>query len=197
MEDFMTISVKGMVCDRCKKVIAKAMHSLGLAVNNIQLGSITLSGTSALSSLDPIQQQLEENGFELLNDRNTAMVSEIKRLIDEVFNNSREEIERPKLSRLITDKFPFAYDTLSAIFSSHEGITLEKYIIHKRLEKVKELLVYTDYTLTEIAYRTGYSSVYHLSSQFKELTGLPPSHFRDIRARKKLISNPAKALMEG
>ncbi len=181
-----------MVCDRCKKVLTKAFQHIGLEVSEIQLGSITLHGTAALHSTDPIRQVLQVNGFELLQDRTTTIISEIKRLIAEVFEQATEFDERFKFSRFLTGKFPLAYDTLSALFSSHEGITLEKYIINKRLEKVKELLVYSDYTLTDIAYRTGYSNIYHLSNQFKEHTGLSPSHFREVKASKEKLADSQK-----
>lgn len=192
MEDPKTISIKGMVCDRCKKVLTKAFHNMGLEVKKISLGSVTLAGTAKLPSIEPIRQTLKENGFELLNDRNTVVVSETKRVIDEVFNQNQEYDARLKFSKLLSEKLHMDYNTISTLFSSTEGVTLEKYIINKRLEKVKELLVYTDFTLTEIAYLTGFSSIQHLSNQFKELTGLSPSHFREVRARKGIFSNSTK-----
>ena len=196
MEDVLTISIKGMVCERCIKVLTKAMHELGLHVEEVHLGSVTLRGTSKLASLQPIQHALHSVGFELLQDRNTVIISEIKSLVDDIFTQNQVSDVRLKTSKLIAEKFPLAYDTLSAIFSSIEGITLEKYIINKRLEKVKELLVYTELSLTEIAYVTGYSNVFHLSNQFKEHTGLSPSHFREIRAQKLKMQQNKPALTD-
>jgi AraC-like DNA-binding protein len=188
MENTKTIAVKGMVCDRCKMVVTKAMNNLGLEVREVHLGSITLAGMAKLESMDPIRQTLKDNGFELLNDRQTIVVSETKRIIDEILNQNQEYDVRLKFSRLLSEKFHMNYDTISTLFSTIEGLTLEKYIINKRLEKVKELLVYTDFTLTEIAYLTGFSSIQHLSNQFKELTELSPSHFREVKARKENLS---------
>lgn len=180
MEDPKTISVKGMLCDRCKAVLTTAFHNIGLEVKEISLGSVTLAGTAKLESKEPIQKILKDNGFEFLNDRNATIVQETKRIIDEVLSQNQEYDARLKFSKLLANKFHMDYDTISALFSSAEGITLEKYIISKRLEKVKELLVYTDLTLTEIAHLAGFSSIQHLSSQFKALTGLSPSHFREV-----------------
>lgn len=189
MEDLNIISVKGMVCDRCKQVLTRAFKRIGLEVKEINLGSIKLLGTSQLLSLEPIQQVLQENGFDLLLDSNSKVVQDIKRTIDEVLNQNQTYGVRLKFFKLLADKLHMDYDKISAIFSSTEGMTLEKYIIHKRLEKVKELLVYTDFTLTEIAYLTGYSSIQHLSNQFKELTGLSPSYFREVKAQKEKLSD--------
>ncbi len=184
MEDATTIFIKGMVCDRCKRVLTRSFTDLGLIVKEIHLGSVTLAGTSRLPSLAPIQQVLAENGFELLQDRNSKVVQEIKDLIEVVLKEP-EDYEVPvKFSRLLQEKLSMEYNTLSALFSATEGITLEKYIINRRLEKVKEWLVYTDLTLTDIAYLIGFSSVQHLSNQFKELTGFTPSHFREIKLKK-------------
>lgn len=188
MGDIKTISVKGMVCDRCKRVLTDAFNKIGLEVKGISLGSIALAGTSKPGAMEIIGQTLRKNGFELLYDRKSTIASEIKCIVEEVFSKNSEDNVHVKISKLLEEKFHKSYNSISTLFSSSEGITLEKYIIDKRLEKVKELLVYTDLSLTEIAFRVGFSSVQHLSNQFKTLTGFSPSHFREIKARKEHLS---------
>nr|WKN38616.1 helix-turn-helix transcriptional regulator [Tunicatimonas sp. TK19036] len=189
MKDPVTIYVKGMVCDRCKKVLNQAFEEIGLEVKEMRLGAVTLAGTGRLPSMEPIRTIIRENGFELLPGQDAEVVSAIKREVDGLFSQREEQDLRIKFSTLLSEKFPMSYERLSAIFSAAEGITLEKYLINQRLEKVKELLVYTDYTLTKIANLTGFGGIQHLSNQFKELTGLSPSHFREVKASKKQLSD--------
>lgn len=181
MEDIKKISIKGMVCDRCKLVLTKAFNNLGLEVTEINLGSVTLSGTSKLNSFEHIQQVLDKNGFELLINRNFTIVQEIKKIVEEALNNYQQYNKRVSFSKLLSNKFYMDYDSVSSLFSAAENITLEKYIINKRLEKVKELLINSRFTLTEIAYITGFSSIQHLSNQFKAVTGFSPSNFRKVK----------------
>ncbi|HCR54556.1 MAG TPA: AraC family transcriptional regulator, partial [Cytophagales bacterium] len=131
---------------------------------------------------------LEIHGFELISDKQTKMISHVKVLIDEVLSQEAEQSRRVKFSILLAESLNMNYDSISETFSASEGITLEHYIINKRIEKVKELLVYTDASLTEIAHQLGFSSVNHLSRQFKELIGLPPSLFKSIRLEKRNLA---------
>ena len=187
------ILIKGMVCERCVSVIREGITSLGYHVDNISLGKVTLKNELKKDDSDKISAFLSNNGFEIVSNRQIRIVTQAKQLIDEVFGENVKYDAKLKFSTLLSDKLHINYDSISELFSETEGITLEKYIIAKRLEKVKELLVYTEFTLTEIAYITGFSSINHLSRQFKELTGFSPSHFKSIRVTKQKLTGQKEA----
>lgn len=178
------ILIKGMVCERCVSVINEGIKNLGFDISKISLGKLSLNGEIDKEGYNKIEHFLKENGFEHISNRQVRIVNHVKELINEVFGENIKYDAKLKFSSLISETLNMNYDSVSELFTQIEGITLEKYIITKRLEKVKELLVYTEFTLTEIAYVTGFSSINHLSRQFKELTGFTPSHFKSIRADK-------------
>ena len=185
------ILIRGMVCDRCISVIKEGITALGYHVNNISLGKLSLLDDVSKEGFDQIETFLDENGFEMISNRQMRIVNQAKDLINEVFAENVRYDSKLRFSALLSETLHMNYDSISELFTELEGVTLEKYIIAKRLEKVKELLVYTEFTLTEIAYITGFSSINHLSRQFKELTGLSPSHFKDVRASKQKLSSQA------
>lgn len=187
MEQYIDILVKGMVCDRCKSVIVNGISDLGYKVKNASLGKLSLESPIDSASLAKIGTFLHKQGFEILSDRASRLVSRVKEIINETFIENKYDA-RLKFSALLSERLNMNYDSISEAFAEVEGITIEKYIIAKRLERVKELLVYSDFTLTAIAHATGFSSINHLSRQFKELTGLPPSHFRSLRHEKEKLS---------
>jgi AraC family transcriptional regulator len=184
------ILIKGMVCDRCVTVIKEGITNLGYEINKVSLGKLSLKSDLDQEGYNRIECFLVENGFSMVSNRQVRIVSQAKELINEVFRQNVKYHAKLKFSSLLADTMHMNYDSISALFTALEGITIEKYIITKRLEKVKELLVYTDFTLTEIAYITGYSSINHLSRQFKELTGLSPSHFKEVRSSKEKLTGP-------
>jgi len=182
------ILIKGMVCERCVSVIKEGITNLGVEIAKISLGKLSLKSDIDKEAYNNIEQFLTENGFELISNRQVRIVTHAKELINEVFGQNIKYDSKLKFSSLISETLHMNYDSISELFRQIEGITLEKYIITKRLEKVKELLVYTELTLTEIAYITGFSSINHLSRQFKELTGFSPSHFKSIRTTKQKLA---------
>ncbi len=182
------ISIKGMVCERCISVIHDGVINLGYEVEKISLGKLIFKSEIDKDGYHRIEQFLNENGFEMISNRQVRIVSQAKELINEVFGQNVKYDTRLKFSSLLSETLHMNYDSISELFTELEGITLEKYIITKRLEKVKELLVYTEFTLTEIAYITGFSSINHLSRQFKELTGFSPSHFKYVRSSKQKLA---------
>jgi AraC-like DNA-binding protein len=182
------ILIKGMVCERCVSVIKEGITNLGVEIAKISLGKLSLKSDIDKEVYNNIEQFLTENGFELISNRQVRIVTHAKELINEVFGQNIKYDSKLKFSSLISETLHMNYDSISELFRQIEGITLEKYIITKRLEKVKELLVYTEFTLTEIAYITGFSSINHLSRQFKELTGFSPSHFKSIRTTKQKLA---------
>lgn len=182
------ILIKGMVCERCVIVIRAGMNQLGYNVERISLGRIVLSDEPGQEVLGRIEHFLYQHGFNLIPTRETRVISRVKALIDEALAQTEGRRGNIKYSRMLAEDLHMNYDTISGLFSKLEGITLEKYIIAKRLEKVKELIVYSDLTLTEIASMMGFNSINHLSGQFKQLTGHSPSHFKAVRRAKINVS---------
>lgn len=189
LQDTLTLSIKGMVCDRCISVLRTEFQKLGLRVEDIRLGSVKLSGTSMLESPAPLQQVIEKNGFALLGDKKQELLEQTKAAIMRYYQQEISFGGDIKLSTYLAKHLDVHYNTLSALFSSLTGVTLEHYAMEKRLEKVKELLVYSEMPLMEIAARTGFSSAHHLSNHFKSMTGLPPSHFRQLQVQKKKMKD--------
>lgn len=182
------ISIRGMVCERCIAVIKEGITNLGHEISKISLGKLSLTEELNNEESNKIESFLQSNGFELISKRQARIVNQAKELIDEVFRENVRYDSKLRFSALLSERLHLNYDSISETFSALEGITLEKYIIAKRLEKVKELLVYTEFSLTEIAYITGFSSINHLSRQFKELTGLSPTHFKTVKNTRLFIS---------
>ena len=182
-----------MVCDRCIKVVREELEKLGYKTDNVILGEARISSEKKQFDLNGIRKTLEENGFELINDKQAKLIEEIKiSLIDLIHHNSANELEKISLSKFLSEKFHHSYQHISSLFSSKEGITIEKYFINQKIEKAKELLVYNELTLSEISYKLGYSSVQHLSNQFKKVTGFTPSEFKKLRVKKRLPLDKVK-----
>lgn len=174
-----------MVCNRCIKVVKEEFEKLNLEIETIELGEVTVASQLDDSMLEQIEQVLSENGFELIDDKKSQLIDRIKTLVIEMTHYEKSVADSTNISDFISKEMAYDYSYLSKLFSSVEGITIERYIIHQKIEKVKELLVYDELTLNEIAYQIGYSSVQHLSNQFKRITGLTPSHFKKLKARKR------------
>jgi YesN/AraC family two-component response regulator len=174
------LHIKNMVCDRCIKVVNDELTKMGYSIKSIELGEVNLEDSLDRSDLDRIRQILTENGFELIDDRKSQLINRIKTLIIEFIHYDREKPEHVNLSDFLAKELGHDYSYLSNLFSSVEVVTIEKYLILQKIEKVKELLVYNELSLNEISYQLGYSSVQHLSNQFKKITGLTPSHFKEI-----------------
>jgi AraC family transcriptional regulator len=182
------ILIKGMVCERCISVIKEGINALGHQVNAISLGKLILDSAPDQAGLDRIEKFLVKNGFEMISKRQQRIVNQVKEIISGVFGENIKYNSKLNFSSLLSESLHMNYDSISELFTQLEGTTLEQYIISRRLEKVKELLVYTEFTLTEIAYITGFSSINHLSRQFKEHTGLSPSHFKSVRSSKQMLA---------
>lgn len=174
-----------MVCDRCKRVVAEELGKLGYTVMQVGLGEAEIATTGPEADLEQIRTVMRENGFELLDDRKTKLIEQVKVAIIELVHQDEEADLHVNTSDYIAEKVGMDYNYLSSLFSSFEGITIEKYLILQRIERVKELLVYNELSLKEIAFKLGYSSVAHLSNQFKKITGLTPSHFKQVKTEKR------------
>lgn len=181
------IYIKNMVCNRCIKVVREEFEKLGLVVKNIQLGEVEVVNDKTKFDIKKINDVLVTNGFELLDNKNSRIIENVKILIINLIKtvDSDKDINF-NYSEYLARETGLNYHYLSTLFSSLEGITIEKYIIHQKIEKVKELLVYGELTLSEIAFRLGYSSVQHLSGQFKKTTGLTPSYFKSLKIKNRI-----------
>jgi AraC family transcriptional regulator len=180
-----TLYIKNMVCARCIKVVKEELEKLNLSVENIILGEAVVSSAKEIDE-NKIREVLESNGFELIDDKQAKIIEKVKVVVIELIQKqSEDQLINANFSDYILKKIDKSYQYISSLFSSHEGVTLETYIINQKIEKVKELLVYNELSLTEIAYRLGYSSVQHLSSQFKKITGLTPSQFKNLREKRR------------
>lgn len=180
-----TLHIKNMVCDRCIMVVKQLFTDAGIRVNTIQLGQVELEELLNAQQQKIIKTALLQNGFELLDDKKSKLVEKIKTTIVSHIHGKEAEEFNVKLSAILEEKLGIDYHYLSTLFSSVEGVTIEKYTILQRIEKVKELLMYDEKNLSEIAYEMGYSSVQHLSQQFKKVTGLTPSHFKQLKENKR------------
>lgn len=185
----MRLYIRNMVCNRCILAVEDLFRKLGHTDFNVDLGVVELLESSLPDeSIKALSSELKELGFELINDRNTKIIDFIKTLIIKKIHHEDMEKLNESWSELISKTLFHDYRYLSTLFSSVEGKTIEHYIIQQKIEKVKELIAYEDLTLSEIAYRLKYSSVSHLSSQFRKVTGMTPSSFRkmDHRGRRTL-----------
>lgn len=175
-----------MVCARCIRTVTEELQKAGLVIKSVSMGEVVVEGELSGQQLDTVRSSLTANGFELIDDKRAAIIEKIKTLIVELIHhkNSSQPIHI-NYSDYIEDAISMDYHYLSSLFSSVENITIEKYIIMQKIERVKELLVYNELTLSEIAWQMGYSSVQHLSNQFKKITGYTPSYFKQIRENKR------------
>ena len=180
-----TLHIKNMVCNRCIRVVGEELGRLGFHADSIELGEVVLKEEVDERSRESIRNMLLDNGFELIDDKKSLIINQIKTLVIEYIHYDSPKPENVNLSEYLAGKLNHDYSYLSALFSSVEGQTIEKYLILQKVEKVKELLVYDELSLSEIAYQLGYSSVQHLSNQFKKITGLSPSHFKRLRENKR------------
>lgn len=176
----MKLHIKNMVCPRCIATVEKIFNELNIEIKSVQLGeahtSVDISETQKLQ----LEEQLLNNGFELLKDNNSKLIGEIKSLIVNQIHYSREPL-KVNFSTLLSEKLNHEYTSLSKLFSSVEGITIERFILKQKIERVKELIFYNQLTLSEIAFHMDYSSVAHLSAQFKKETGMSPTEFKKLK----------------
>jgi AraC-like DNA-binding protein len=180
----MKLYIKNMVCNRCKMVVKAELEKLGLHPVSVELGSVELENELDEAALDNINAALTEVGFALIDDRKSQLIEKVKNIIVELVHARNSEL-KTNLSDYITKQIPHSYNYISSLFTEVEGTTIEQYFIAQKIERVKELLVYGELTLSEIAFQSGYSSVAHLSGQFKKVTGLNPSHFKGIKDVKR------------
>jgi AraC family transcriptional regulator len=180
-----TLTIKNMVCNRCIKVVKEELEKLNLDVRSIILGEAVVSGDEKDLPMTKIKNVLTENGFELIEDKKAKTIEQIKIIVIEHIYNDSEKEKVKNFSNVLVEKTGYDYNYLSSLFSSIENITIEHYFILQKIERAKELLKYGELTLSEIAYHLGYSSVQHLSNQFKKVTGLTASQFKELTNQER------------
>lgn len=174
-----TLFIKNMVCNRCIMAVQHELDKLDLPVKSVSLGEVVLDGELTTGQKQDLDQALAPLGFEIIDDRKSRIIEQIKNIIIDLVHHQDNDA-RSNLSDVLSSKLHHDYNYLSKLFSEVEGTTIEKYFIAQKIEKVKELLVYDELSLSEIALHMNYSSVAYLSNQFKKVTGLTPSHFKQI-----------------
>lgn len=173
-----------MVCSRCNMVVKAQLESNGLHPLSVTLGEVEIEKQLTKAQLQQLDTALKQLGFEIIDDYKSQIIEKIKNTIVTLVHHSAENI-KTNLSEFITSQIHHDYSYLSNLFSEVEGTTIEKYFIAQRIEKAKELLVYNQLTLSEIADELGYSSVAYLSNQFKKVTGFTPTYFKSIKEHKR------------
>jgi AraC-like DNA-binding protein len=174
-----------MVSIRCKMVVKSELEKLGLQYTTVELGEVEIKEKISQEQIDQLSIALKMTGLELMDDNKKILVEKIKTTIIELIHYSDEQI-KINLSDHLSQKLNHNYTYLSNLFSEIKGTTIEQFYLANKIEKVKELLVYDELNLTEIAWKLHYSSVSHLSNQFKKMTGLTPSHFKNLKHKKRI-----------
>lgn len=179
-----TLFIKNMVCNRCIIVMKNELEKLGLSAISIKLGEVIFEKNITVEEKEKLNDALLELGFQIIDDKKSRIIEKIKNTIIELVHHQENEA-KTNLSDILSTKLHHDYNYLSNLFSEVEGTTIEKYFIAQKIERVKELLVYDELSLSEIAFQLNYSSVAYLSNQFKKITGLTPSHFKQIKEEKR------------
>ncbi|TCK83665.1 helix-turn-helix protein [Albibacterium bauzanense] len=180
----MLLHIKNMVCDRCIMVVRQQLEHLDLQVSEISLGTALVYPDPSENKLTEIAASLRVLGFELIDKDKDKLIESIRNTIIEIIHHS-DLVEHVTFSQVLTDRLHKDYNYLSRLFSESEDLTIEKFIIQQKVEKVKELLQYGELNLNEIAWKMGYSSSAHLSNQFKSITGLSPREFKSMKSNSR------------
>jgi len=173
-----------MVSLRCKMLVKDELRKLGIEYSNISLGQVELPEKISHSQLENIRTALKKSGLELMDDKKSVLIEKIKDVVIEMVHYE-DELPRLNFSDYLSEKLGYNYTYLANLFSETEGTTIEHFIIIHKIERVKELIIYDELNLTEIAWKLHYSSVSHLSNQFKKITGLTPSFFKSLKNKKR------------
>lgn len=185
----MKLYIKNMVCNRCKTAVDGELRRMGWNPLSIELGEVEIKGEITEKEKQQLAQNLNTLGFELLDERKSQLVERIKVLIIDLVQHRNNDL-KINLSDYLSNELRHDYSYLSSLFSNETGTTINYYFIEQKIEKVKEWLVYGELTLSEMAERLNYSSVAHLSNQFKKVTGISPSHFKEVgRSRRRTLDS--------
>ncbi len=178
------VIIKNMVCPRCIEAVQEIFKDLKLPLLDLQLGKATLATTTSPAQKALLQKRLQERGFEWLDDKQTQIINAIKSALIQQIHHSTAT-NNFNFSTLLTQELPYDYAYLSRLFSTVEGQTIERFVLAQKIEKVKELLTYGELSLSEIAFQMNYSSSAYLSAQFKKVTGMTPSAFKELHQHRR------------
>jgi AraC-like DNA-binding protein len=184
MTDHPSLTIKNMVCPRCVSTVKTILEDLAIPYDSVELGKIILPTFPPTELQEKLNERLEQHGFELLLEQKAQLIQKIKQLLIKVIHQTSEPFHL-NYSAYLSNALSFDYSHLSRLFSSVEGITIEKYIIKLKVEKVKEYISYEELNMSEIADILGYSSVAHLSAQFKKETGMTPTEFKSLSSKSR------------
>jgi len=180
----MKLFVKYMVSNRCKMAVKEELKKLGLHFIVVDLGEVEIMETITLEQRAKLKESLLDSGLELMDDKKAVLIEKIKNTVIEMVHHSDEMI-KTNFSDYLSEKLNHDYTYLANLFSEVQGTTIEHFIINHKIERIKELIIYDELNITEIAYKMNYSSVAHLSNQFKKVTGLSPSHFKQLKEKRR------------
>lgn len=176
-----TLYIKHMVCQRCIKVVRDVLNAEGITPITVKLGEAAIAEPLSPQAVEQLSGALEAEGFELIDDKRARLISAIKSALVELIHYGDLEAMQENISDYLSGRLHKDYHYLSGLFSESENVTIEQFVILQKIEKVKELLVYDELSLSEIAFKMGYSSVAHLSAQFKKITGFNPTQFKRLK----------------
>ena len=180
----MKLYIKYMVSTRCKMAVKDALRELGLHFILVDLGEVDIMENISTEQRDQLKIALLNSGLELMDDKRAVLIEKIKNAIVEMVHHS-DEIIKINFSEYLSEKLNHDYTYLANLFSEVQGTTIEQFIISHKVERIKELIIYDELNITEIAWKMNYSSVAHLSNQFKKVTGLSPSHFKQLKDKRR------------
>lgn len=180
----MKIYIKYMVSNRCKMAVKKELKKLGLHFIVVDLGEVEIMENISLAQREQLKVVLLRSGLELMDDKRAVLIEKIKNTIIEMVHHTEEAI-KTNFSDFLSEKLNHDYTYLANLFSEVQGTTIAQFMIMHKVERIKELIIYDELNITEIAWKMNYSSVAHLSNQFKKVTGLSPSHFKQLKNKKR------------
>ena len=180
----MKLYIKYMVSNRCKMAVKEELKKLGLHFIVVDLGEVEIMESITLDQREKLKLSLLDSGLELMDDKRAVLIEKIKNTIIEMIHHS-DEVIKTNFSDYLSQKLNHDYTYLANLFSEVQGSTIEHFIINHKIERIKELIIYDELNITEIAWKMNYSSVAHLSNQFKKVTGLSPSHFKQLKDKRR------------
>ncbi len=180
----MKLYIKYMVSIRCKMMVKEALKTMGLHFIVVELGVVEIMETLTETQRLELKANLLKGGLELMDDKRAMLIEKIKNVVIETVHYA-DELIKVNFSDYLSEKLHYDYTYMANLFSEVQGTTIEQYIIAHKVERIKELIIYGELNITEIAHRMNYSSVAHLSSQFKKVTGLSPSHFKQLKDKRR------------
>ena len=179
----MKLYIKYMVSTRCKIAVREVFKNLELKLTQVELGEVEIADMISKEKMDALKISLLNFGFELIEDKRTILIERIKNIVIEMVHHS-EMVLKVNFSDYLSEKLNYDYTYMANVFSEAQGISIEQFIISHKVERIKEYIIYDELNMTEIAFKMNYSSVAHLSCQFKKVTGLTPTNFKKLKLRR-------------